>query len=165
MPKCKELGQPAFIWKPDLKTQRKPHAMASSFRLFGAMHTGIYRLSGGRLGGRMFNFKLLLLTTVGRRNGRAHTVPLGYFEEPGGYLVVASNGGQPRHPAWYHNLLNQPEVKVQELHRHFLATAEVLGAEARTRAWQHVIASAPIYATYEKKTTRQIPLVLLRPHS
>ena len=123
----------------------------------------LYRLSGGRLGGRMRGFKVLLLTTTGRKTGKLRTVPLGLFDWPGGYLVVASNGGQPRHPAWYLNLMNNPHATVQVLDQVLPVTAEVLTGEPRARAWQEVIATAPSYAAYEKKTTRVIPLVLLRP--
>lgn len=133
------------------------------FKLFGALRVGIYRLSGGILGGRMIGFRVLLLTTTGRKSGKAHTIPLGRFDHKDGYIIVASNGGQPTNPAWYHNLKSNPRVTVQVLNKVMSATAEVLSGEARAQAWQQVIATAPSYAKYEKRTTREIPLVLLRP--
>ena len=111
----------------------------------------------------MRGFTVLLLTTTGRKSGKLHTVPLGLFDFPGGYLIVASNAGQPTHPAWYHNLKSHPQVTVQVLDKVMTANAEVLTSETRASAWQQVITSAPMYASYEKKTTREIPLVLLRP--
>jgi deazaflavin-dependent oxidoreductase (nitroreductase family) len=90
-------------------------------------------------------------------------VPLGYFERPESYVIVASNAGLPTHPAWYHNLKSNPQVTVQVLEKRMPATAEVLVGEARAQAWQQVIASAPTYQDYQKQTTREIPLVLLRP--
>jgi deazaflavin-dependent oxidoreductase (nitroreductase family) len=134
------------------------------FKLFMAFHVGIYRLSGGKLGGTMRGFKVLLLTTTGRKSGKTRAVPLGSFEQPGGYVIVASNGGAPSHPAWYLNLRSQPQVTVQVLDKVMPATAEVLAGEARAQAWQQVITTAPLYADYEKKTARAIPLVLLRPN-
>ena len=131
-------------------------------RLFIAIHVGLYRLSRGKLGGRMRGFNVLLLTTTGRKSGKVFTVPLGLFDWPGGYLVVASNNGAPTHPAWYHNLKSQPQVTVQVLDQVIPVTAEVLTGEDRLQAWQQVITSAPSYAGYEEKTSRQIPLVLLR---
>lgn len=133
------------------------------FKVFMALHVGLYRLSGGKLGGEMRGLKVLLLTTIGRKSGKVHTVPLGCFDRPGGYVIVASNGGQPTHPAWYHNLKSQPQVTVQIFDKVIPVTAEVLTGEARAQAWQQVITTAPSYANYEKRTTREIPLVLLRP--
>ncbi len=137
--------------------------MKTLFRLFSAIPIGLYRLTGGRLGGRMPGFNVLLLTTTGRKSGKRRTTPLGRFDWQGGFVIVASNAGRPTHPAWYHNLVSQPQVTVQVLDKVMPATAEVLTGEARAQAWQHVIASAPAYAAYEKKTRREIPLILLHP--
>jgi F420H(2)-dependent quinone reductase len=132
-------------------------------KIFMAFHVGIYRLTGGKLGGRMRGFRVLLLTTTGRKSGKAHTVPLGYFDHKDGYVIVASNSGLPKNPAWYHNLKSNPRVKVQVLDKVMSVNAEVLSGEARALVWQQVTTTAPVYAGYEKKTTREIPLVLLRP--
>ncbi len=134
------------------------------FKLFAAIQIFLYRLTGGRLGGKMMGFNVLLLTTTGRKSGQARTVPLGRFDHPEGYVIVGSNGGQPSHPAWYFNLKNNPHVTIQVLDKVIPATAEVLSGQERAQAWQQVIANAPNYAAYEKKTSREIPLVLLRPN-
>ncbi|HEX9012573.1 MAG TPA: nitroreductase family deazaflavin-dependent oxidoreductase [Anaerolineaceae bacterium] len=128
-----------------------------------AFHVWIYRLSGGRLGGNMRGFKVLLLTTTGRKSGKAYTAPLGRFDMDGGYVIVASNAGQNTNPAWYYNLKSNPQVTVQVDERILPATAEVLSGEARAQAWRQVIATTPGYANYEKQTTREIPVILLRP--
>jgi len=128
-------------------------------RLFMAIHVGMYRLSGGRIWAN----NVLLLTTTGRKSGKVRTVPLGCFNWQGGYLIVASNGGAPNHPGWYHNLKGQPQVKVQVLDKVMTVNPQVLTGEDRSQAWQHVINAAPGYAGHEKKTTREIPLVLLLP--
>lgn len=133
------------------------------FRLFTALQTWLYRLSNGKIGGSMRGFKLLLLTTTGRKSDKQRTTPLGFFERQGGYVVVASNGGSNRNPAWYHNLKAHPVATVEVLDKRLPVTAEVLTGEAREQAWQQVITASPLYAGYQKRTTREIPLVLLRP--
>jgi F420H(2)-dependent quinone reductase len=135
------------------------------FRLFMALQVGLYRLSGGKLGSTMRGFRVLLLTTTGRKSGRVYTTPLGFFEQPGGYVIVASNGGQPTHPGWYFNLKSQPQATVQILDKIIPVTAEQLAGERRAQAWQNVITTAPGYADYETKTTREIPLFFLRPNA
>jgi deazaflavin-dependent oxidoreductase (nitroreductase family) len=133
-------------------------------RMMMALQVSIYRLTGGKVSGQMRGFKLLLLTTKGRKSGKARTTPLGCFDREDGYLVVASNAGQPTNPAWYYNLKNDPQVTVQVLDKVMPATAEVLSGEARTQAWRQVIATAPSYANYETRTTREIPVILLHPN-
>ena len=133
------------------------------FKLMAAIHVGLYRLTGGKMGGTMRGFKVLLLTTTGRKSGKMHTVPLGFFEQPGGYLIVASNGGLPAHPGWYYNLKSKPQATIQIAGKVFPVTAEILTGEAHAQAWQQVTTASPLYAGYEKKTGRQIPVVFLRP--
>jgi F420H(2)-dependent quinone reductase len=133
------------------------------FKLFMAIHVGIYRLSGGKLGGSMAGTRVLLLTTTGRKSGKAYTTPLGSFDHKDGYIIVASNAGQPTNPGWYFNLMSNPRVLVQVMDKVFNVTAEVLSGDARTQAWQQVITISPGYAGYEQKTNREIPLILLRP--
>jgi F420H(2)-dependent quinone reductase len=133
------------------------------FKVFLAIQVGLYRLSGGRLGGTLGKFKVLLLTTKGRRSGKLRTTPLGFFERANGYVIVASKGGADHNPAWYLNLKSNPQVTIQVFERVILVTAEILSGEEREQAWQQVITTAPQYGSYQKKTTRQIPLILLHP--
>jgi F420H(2)-dependent quinone reductase len=132
-------------------------------KLFFAFSVWLYRLTGGKLGGSLGGSRVLLLTTVGRKSGKVHTLPLGCFDHKEGYVIVASNRGLPTNPAWYHNLKSNPHITVQVMDKVLSVTAEELSGEARAQAWQQVIATAPSYAGYEKKTTRVIPLILLRP--
>lgn len=134
------------------------------FRIMVAFQVWLYRLTGGKLGGQIRGFKVLLLTTKGRKSGKTYITPLGCFDNESGYVIVASNAGQPSNPSWYYNLKSNPQVTVQVLDKVMPATAEVLSGEARTQAWRQVIATAPSYANYEKRTTREIPLILLRPN-
>lgn len=138
--------------------------MKTLLKLFMAFHVWIYRRSKGKLGGTMRGFKVLLLTTTGRKSGKTYTMPLGRFDHPDGYVIAATYAGLPKNPAWYFNLKTNPHVIVQVLDKTLSATAQELSGEARIQAWRQVVATAPSYASYEKRTTREIPLILLRPN-
>ncbi len=105
----------------------------------------------------------LLLTTVGRRSGEERIMPLLYGKTDGGYAIVASKGGAPRHPAWYLNLLARPAVKVQVANDRFDATARVVDGDERARLWEQMAAMYPPYRDYQAKTAREIPIVVLEP--
>lgn len=132
-------------------------------KIFMVMHVALYRLTGGKVGGKFRGFNVILLNTKGRKSGKLFTTPLGHFHHPDGYIIVASNLGLPTFPAWYYNLKSNPQITVQVLDKIIPVTAETLSGEARNQAWQEVITSSPLYAEYEKKTSREIPLILLRP--
>src|SRR5690348_9284615 len=112
------------------------------------MQVTLYRRTGGRLAGRVGRTPVLLLTTTGRKSGARHTVPLGYFDDDGVRYVVASNGGAPRDPAWYLNLVAHPEVGVQLGPEVYAAVARPATGEERTRLWDHLMATAPMYRRY-----------------
>jgi deazaflavin-dependent oxidoreductase (nitroreductase family) len=105
----------------------------------------------------------LLLTTVGRRTGQAHTVPLPYLRDEGRSVVVASFAGNPKHPAWYLNLAAEPAVTVQDGPTVSRAVATTAAGEERTRLWDTLVARYPWYADYQQQTEREIPLVILTP--
>jgi deazaflavin-dependent oxidoreductase (nitroreductase family) len=132
-------------------------------KFFMAIYVGLYRLSRGKIGGAMGGSRVLLLTTTGRKSGKAITVPVGFWDRQGGWVIVASNRGQSTNPAWYHNLKSKPQVSVQVFDKVIPVIAEILAGKARAQAWQQVITTAPGYADYQKRTTREIPLVLLHP--
>ena len=132
------------------------------FKLFIKLHTFFYKLTGGRFGSDMGDNKILLLTTKGRKSGLERTTPLGYFDHEGGYLIIASNGGQAKHPNWYFNLKTDPQVSIQIKDQTFNAKAQVLNGETRAPVWERVVAEAPQYGEYENRTDRLIPVVWLR---
>lgn len=127
----------------------------------------VYRRSGGRVGSAAAGMRNVMLTTVGRRSGREHTVVLPYWlDADGSRIVVASYLGGPHHPAWYHNLADRqanPDVTVQDGRERFRARADVLSGDERSRVWADLIADRPFYADYQAKTDRLIPLVRLVP--
>jgi deazaflavin-dependent oxidoreductase (nitroreductase family) len=105
----------------------------------------------------------LLLTTKGRKTGQPRTLPL-IFEQVGeNYIVVASKGGSAQHPAWYLNLQADPEVLVQIKARKFAARARTAQGEQRAQLWADMVHHLPLYAAYQDKTARQIPIVILEP--
>ncbi|MEP6893019.1 MAG: nitroreductase family deazaflavin-dependent oxidoreductase [Gaiellaceae bacterium] len=130
-------------------------------RLLGRFHVRIYRLTGGRFVGRVGKAPILLLTTIGRRSGEPRTAPLLYLRDGERLAIVASFGGHPKHPVWYLNLAANPEVKVQVGRETFGAIASTAGAEDRERLWPQFVEMYPGYAGYKKKTSREIPIVLL----
>ena len=133
------------------------------WRAWTAVHVFLYRLTGGRFGSEMRGFKVLLLTTAGRKSGKQRTTPLGYFEHDGGYVIIASNGGQPSNPGWYYNLKANPRVDVQIKDQRLTVKAEQVPSEAHAALWNKLISIAPSYDDYPKRTTREIPLILLKP--
>jgi deazaflavin-dependent oxidoreductase (nitroreductase family) len=105
----------------------------------------------------------LLLTTTGRKSGQKFIFPLFYGEIGNSYIIVASKGGAPDHPGWYKNLVANPEVEVQVGTKCLKAKARTVAGEERARLWQEALKFWPPYADYEKKTERQIPVVVLDP--
>lgn len=103
----------------------------------------------------------LLLTTTGRRSGRSLMLPLIYGKDGDRYLIVASKGGAPEHPAWYVNLHAQPNVKVQVGADKFVAKARTATKAERAALWNVMTKIWPAYNDYQAKTTREIPLVVL----
>jgi proline iminopeptidase len=107
----------------------------------------------------------LLLTTTGRRTGRALTLPLIFGQSGADYVVVASKGGAPTHPAWYLNLVANPEVQVQIKAQKFTAHAHTANGTERTALWPKMVELYSPYALYQTKTSREIPVVVLHPAS
>jgi deazaflavin-dependent oxidoreductase (nitroreductase family) len=133
--------------------------------LITAVHRRLYRWTDGFVGANSGGFPTLLLTTTGRKTGKARTVPLPYFPHPEGYVVVASFAGGPKNPAWYDNLVARSDVEVQVKARRFRAVATPAGPAERPAIWSRIVATAPNYGDYEKITSREIPVVVLRPMS
>lgn len=133
------------------------------WRVVGRLHTRVYRLTGGRIGHHSGAFANLLLTTTGRRSGRARTVTLTYMPDGDTYVLVASNGGTDQHPAWWLNLQAMPEAEVQVGDATVRVVARTAERAERARLWPMLKAYNPFYAAYEELTTREIPVVILRP--
>jgi deazaflavin-dependent oxidoreductase (nitroreductase family) len=130
--------------------------------LFGKEHVERYRATGGEEGFTWRNgTTILLLTTTGRKSGRAYTTPLIYREHDGKYVIVASKGGAPESPDWFKNLEANPEVEVQVRDDVFSARAHVAEPAEKAELWPLMVEVWPDYEQYQKKTDRQIPVVVL----
>jgi proline iminopeptidase len=134
-------------------------------------HVKLYLESEGRQGqmwdssiaGGAGKIATLLLATTGRKGGGSHTVPLIYGEAGGNYVVVASRGGSKDHPDWYKNLAANPQVSVRVATEVFDAVARTAEGEERDALWQMMASIFPPYDSYQERTDRQIPVVVLEP--
>ncbi len=132
-----------------------------------AVHRTLIKVTGGRKGRTVMNMPVLELTTIGRKSGLPRSVLLTTpIRDGSAYVVVASRGGDDTHPSWFHNLCDNPdvEVSVQGKPKEPM-TARVATPEERARLWPLVTADQQVYAGYQTKTSREIPLVLLSPTS
>ena len=134
-----------------------------ALKLGSSAHAGVYRATGGKLFGRMGKSPILLLNTVGRKSGKKRTSPLLYVMDGDDFVVIASKGGAATHPAWYLNLMANPEATVEIEDREVQVEAEVADPEDKTRLWQKMVEMYPAYDAYQEKTEREIPLLVLRP--
>ncbi|MGQ4485512.1 nitroreductase family deazaflavin-dependent oxidoreductase [Streptomyces sp. 372A] len=122
-----------------------------------------YESSGGTEGTTMRGMPVIVLTTVGAKSGKIRKTPLMRVEHDGRYAVVASQGGAPTHPVWYHNLKADPRAELQDgPERRDMTAREVTGAE-KEQWWERAVEAFPDYADYQKKTDRQIPVFVLEP--
>jgi F420H(2)-dependent quinone reductase len=127
-------------------------------------HTVAYRATGGLVGHRFPGAPpSLLLDHVGAKSGTRRTTPLTYLRDGDDFVIVASKGGNPRNPAWFHNLRANPDVTVQVGSRRRPVHARVATHEERERLWPKVVETYGGYADYQRRTAREIPLVILEP--
>jgi len=134
-----------------------------ALKLGSGVHSGVYRATGGKLFGRMGKSPILLLNTVGRKTGKKRTSPLLYVMDGEDFVIIASKGGAPTHPAWYLNLKANPEATVEVGDREVRVRAEEADSEKKARLWQKMVEMYPAYDDYQTKTKREIPLLILRP--
>ena len=133
-------------------------------RRLGDVHTAIYRASGGRLGHRMPGLpQMLLLDHVGAKSGKRRTTPLVYARDGENIVLVASKGGNPKNPAWFHNLMANPDTTVQVGPERLDVHARMAEGPERERLWPKAVEVYGGYETYQARTDRRIPLVVLEP--
>src|SRR6266516_1185489 len=132
-------------------------------RLMGG-HAAIYRATGGLIGHRVPGFApSLLLDHVGAKSGKSRTSPLVYGVDGENLILVASKGGYPKNPAWFHNLLAHPDTTIQVGAERRPVRARVATAAERKRMWPLVVSTYSGYDEYQRRTEREIPLVVLEP--
>jgi deazaflavin-dependent oxidoreductase (nitroreductase family) len=135
----------------------------ATVRRLSALHAGLSRATNGIVGRRLVANDMLLLTTVGRRTGRPHTVPLLYLGADERLVVIASYGGRDRHPEWYLNLVDEPNATVQIRSTTSQVRAETMHEEDRAAWWPRIVEAYGDYALYQSRTRREIPTVWLHP--
>ena len=126
-----------------------------------SIHTGIYRATKGRVGGKFGAATILLLTTTGRKSGQPRTTPLNYYSDGDRIVLIASNNGQDHDPAWYLNIGANPSVSIQRGGETVTRSARVATPGEKAELWPKIIAWYKGYAKYQAKTSRNIPLVIV----
>ena len=126
-------------------------------------HIKGYVESNGKVGHLWRGVHTLLLTTRGRKTGKLHRTALIYGQDGKNYLIVASNGGAPKHPNWYQNLVLNPKVEIQVGADKYTANARTASKEEKPRLWKIMAEIFPNYLDYQAKTTREIPVVIIEP--
>jgi F420H(2)-dependent quinone reductase len=128
------------------------------------VHQWLYEATDGRVGASLGGRPMLLLRTVGRRSGQKRTSALLYIRDGDAYVVIGSKGGDPRHPGWFHNLSAAPDVEIQIGRERHPVRARVAEGEERTRLWAMADeVNKGQYTTYQARTNREIPVVVLDP--
>jgi deazaflavin-dependent oxidoreductase (nitroreductase family) len=141
--------------------------MKKMMRAGNGLAVSLYRRSKGRIGGKAGGgTSVLLLTVPGRKTGTPRTTPVSYFEAEGGFVVSGTAGGSKVEPQWFRNLRAAPRAHVELGARHLDADVHVTSGDERDRIWRDVVlARAPSFAKYEKKSGRTIPIAVLTPGS
>ncbi len=138
-------------------------AIATSQKWATKLHASLFRATNGKVGGRLVGSPVLLLVTTGRKSGLQRTTPLLYLDDGDRRVIVASNGGAPKHPVWWLNLQANPVATVEVAGRKIRVSASEARGEAKRRLWKRLVQMYPSYESYQGKTDREIPVVLLEP--
>lgn len=141
----------------------KPRRGTQLWSLVFKLHGSLLRLSGGRLGRQVYGLPVLLLTCRGWRSGKLRQTPLCYCEDAGNLAVIASKAGEPENPAWFRNLMAHPNAEVQVAGARRAVRARVAQEPERARVWGRMASIYPEYESYQRRTERRIPVVILEP--
>jgi len=134
-----------------------------AMRAGGAVNNRLYRVSGGRLMGKVRGVPVLLLTVAGRKSGAEHTTAVSYFKDGESFVVTGSAGGAPSEPQWFRNLRHTDRAAIEVGPKRIDVTVSVAGADQHEILWEKLIAAAPFFAKYQTKVEREIPMAVLTP--
>jgi len=146
-------------------SQTRSSSSRTMQRLLNSVVIGLYRLTGGAIGGRMQGMAALLLTTTGRKSGKRYTTPVLYRAENNHFLVAASNGGSGKLPNWWLNARSGTPIEIQIGRTRQQVSAQQASAEERQRLWPLLVAAYPTYAKYQQGTAYPIPVIILSPRN
>lgn len=133
----------------------------ATIRLIGRIHRWLWSFTGRTFGNLMGKAPFLMLTTKGRKTGRARTTPVLYLQDGADFIIVASFGGNDMHPAWYLNLEHCPEAEVTMKSERRKVLARKVSAEDKKLIWPRLVELYPQFASYQRRTSREIPLMRL----
>lgn len=133
------------------------------FSLFQKFQVSQYEKSNGKHMNKVRGNPIFILYTIGRKTGKLRKTPLIYFKDGNNYLIVASNSGKKSNPSWYYNLKGTKSGKIQILDKIIECSFQIASTEEKERLWKLVINQAPFYDSYRKKTSRNIPIIMLTP--
>ena len=129
-------------------------------KLFAGLNAAVYRMSGGRLMGKMGASDICVVRMQGARSGKWRDVPLMYVPNGDGVILVASLGGAPKNPVWYYNLIAHPDIEVQVKDKNLALRARLASSQEKADVWSRCVAAYPPYEAYQKRTTRDIPVFI-----
>ena len=132
-------------------------------KAFTRLHLTLYRLSGGRLFAKLAGDPICIVTMTGAKSGRRRSIPLMYVPYGEGVLLVASLGGAPKHPVWYHNLVAHPDIEVEQGGRRMKLRARIADTAEKAELWPICVEHYAPYDDYQKRTTRDIPVFVCEP--
>jgi F420H(2)-dependent quinone reductase len=138
---------------------------AGVLRIFSRVPITLYRLTGGIIGERIFGNRMLLLTTTGRKTGQPRTKPVAYLTDGDALVIVAGAAGAAKHPDWWLNLESHPEAQVQVGRRKLRVNATRASLDEQRRLWARYPAQYALFESMQKRVSREIPVVILRPAS
>jgi len=139
--------------------------MAIALHIFSKIHSIVYRWTGGIIGGRIFGNRMLLLTTTGRKTRQPRTKPVGYLTDGDAMIIVGGAAGAAKHPDWWLNLQSHPEAQVQVGRRRLRVSATKAPLDEQQRLWARYPAQHTLFESMQKRVSREIPVVILRPMS
>jgi deazaflavin-dependent oxidoreductase (nitroreductase family) len=145
------------------RSRHKPSIGVTLQRLFMRLHIFFYRRTDGALGGKLAGRSMLLLTTTGRTSGQKRVTPIFYFSDGDRFILIGSNGGAQTHPQWWRNLQALPLAEIQVGRKQIAVNASLATGEERELLWSKITAKYPDFITYQRRTPREIPVVVLTP--
>jgi deazaflavin-dependent oxidoreductase (nitroreductase family) len=139
-------------------TEKEHKSLWRFVKLYGRLNTIVYKLTGGRVWGKVKEWDTCLVTMTGAKSGKRKTIPVMYVPYNNGTIMVASLGGAPRHPTWYYNLVAHPDIEVQYRSKKMKLRARQVSAEEKAQLWPTCVEHYPPYGDYQDRTDRDIPV-------